>query len=411
MISDRERTILRNLAEQVKEIAANPVQEERKQLWFKINRLERCRIPVKFHVEEFCWQEILPDCKLETSDDKARSYERTLMRLIWKWENLNDDWVTEPVIEYEVAVRYPKRIAPVQNYTSGRASAYSVVPVIKDESDIDQVIIDNQCAVDWDTTRKNREWVENVFDSLLEPYPGKLWLDDSPFDYVCEIRGMENVFVDMLVRPTWLEELISRVYDQRIKTISALEDQNALYLNNGYQECFNGGLSYTDELPAGEYNPQHVRLKDIWGFTAAQAAVAISPKMHERFVTVFDRAYLKYFGLNAIACCETVDQKMDLYRTIPNLRRISVSEFNDFAKAAEEIGADYIYSVKPTGTHAAFSRWEPEFDRKYISDILEKTRGCHVEIINNTISTCRGEPKRLSDWCDIAKELAVAYSN
>jgi len=410
VIDAHDRDILRTLAGRVREIAEDPIQQRRRELWYRINRLERCRIPVKYHVEEFCWLELLPDTVLETTDGAARAQEKKLRRQIWQWENLNDDWVTEPVVEYDVPVTYPNRVRPRHLKSSDPTGAWQMVPVIETEADLDKVILDDECSVDWQGAARNREWLEEVFDGLLRPVPGGLWLGDSSFDYVCEIRGMANVFADMIERPDWLEELIGRVYRQRIYTVKKLEELHALSLNNSYQECYNGGLSYTDELPAEGFDPEQVRLKDLWGFTTAQAAVSISPEMHERFVTQFDRQFLGLFGLNAIACCETIDRKMHLYRTIPHLRRISVSEFNNFAVAAEEIGTDYIYSVKPTGTHAAFPRWDPDLDRRYLSDMLEVTRGCHVEIINNTISTCRGEPQRVIDWCNIAMELALKCS-
>ena len=61
MIGKRDKNILRELARGVRDIAADPVQRQRRQLWYKVNRLERCRIPINVHVEEFCWQEVLPD--------------------------------------------------------------------------------------------------------------------------------------------------------------------------------------------------------------------------------------------------------------------------------------------------------------------------------------------------------------
>ena len=410
MISERDKGIVRELARRVRDIAADPVQEDRKRLWHKINRLERCRIPVKYHVEEFCWLEVLPDSVLKTTDDTARYWEKHLRRLIWKWENLNDDWVTEPVIGYGLVVRYPARLSPAYHRPDARTGAYYTTPVIEIESDIDNVIVDNECSVDWDATERNLALAEEIFGGILEPVPAPVWLGCCIFDYVCEIRGMGNVFADMVDRPEWLEDLIGRVHGQHIGALKKLEELGALCLNNGRDECYNGGLSYTDELPADGFDPEHVRLKDLWGFSTAQAAVSISPEMHERFVTQFDRECLKLFGLNAAACCETIDDKMHLYRTIPNLRRVSVSEFNDFAKAAEEIGTDYIYSVKPTGTHVALPEWNTELERTYLSDILDKSRGCHVEIVNNTISTCHGEPQRVRDWCNIAMELAEKYS-
>ena len=80
VIGNRDAGVLRELARQIREISAHPVQEERRQLWYSINRLERCRIPVKFHVEEFCWLEVLPENVLQCIDDKARAYEKNARR-------------------------------------------------------------------------------------------------------------------------------------------------------------------------------------------------------------------------------------------------------------------------------------------------------------------------------------------
>jgi len=76
VISKHDKNILRELAKQIREIAAHPIQEERRQLRYKINRLKRCRIPVKFHIEEFCWLEILPNNVIQCSNEKARTYEK-----------------------------------------------------------------------------------------------------------------------------------------------------------------------------------------------------------------------------------------------------------------------------------------------------------------------------------------------
>ena len=56
----QDRRILRELAKQVRDIAARPVQEERKQLWMKVNRLERCRIPVLLRMNNLYWHEVVP---------------------------------------------------------------------------------------------------------------------------------------------------------------------------------------------------------------------------------------------------------------------------------------------------------------------------------------------------------------
>ncbi|MFC1601204.1 hypothetical protein ACFL34_02520 [Candidatus Sumerlaeota bacterium] len=410
-IDKQDRRVLRELGKQVRDIAANPIQEERKQLWHKINRLERCRIPVLLRINDLYWNEIVPDSMLATTEPRAREYERRLRLQIWQWETVDDDCVTEPVIEYRVSCQYPRVISAKKTQPGTKTlGAYQVVPVIEKESDIDSIIVDEECSVDWDATARNREWTETVFDEILTPVRALPYVGISPFDYVCEIRGMDNVFIDMLERPEWFEEVMRRLYRLNIDTVKRLEHEGALALNNSSQPVYNGGLGYTDQLPAEGFEPDHVRLKDVWGFSAAQSAVSISPEMHERFITSFEREYHQLFGLTAVACCETVDRKMRLFRTLPNLRRISICAWNDFARAAEEIGADYIYSVKPSAVPISQPTWNPEQDRELLRDTLEKAKGCRVEIIHYEIATCYGKPERLTRWSKDAKELAEQYS-
>ena len=77
---------------------------------------------------------------------------------------------------------------------------------------------------------------------------------------------------------------------------------------------------------------------------------------------------------------------MDLYRTIPNLRRISICAWNDYALAAEGIGADYVYSIKPDAVSISRPTWTVETDVRAIESILDQSEGCCREIIHNEIA-------------------------
>ena len=170
VIDKRDRNILRDLAKQVRDISANPIQEERKQLWYKINRLEHCRIPLLLRINNLYSNEVVPDSTLATTDPQARQYELRLRLHIWQWENVDDDCVTEPVIEYGTSIRYPQLISPKKTRPgTDTLGSYRVVPVIEKESDIEKIIVSDECRVDWDATAGNREWVEEIFDGVLRP--------------------------------------------------------------------------------------------------------------------------------------------------------------------------------------------------------------------------------------------------
>ena len=413
-IDKEDIAILRSMAHRVAEIAEHPVQEERRTLWKKLNGLEPCRIPVLFRILDLYWPEIFPwDTTLKTKNGWARYYEDYLFKRIWHWENLNDDYITEPVVPYATVGTYGRMLAPkkyvVPGFNSG-AGAYKVDPVLTPSMSPESVFLDREVAVDWEETENRHRWLNEVFDGILAPRRRTPRVTSGYFDWFCEVRGMENAMTDLMVRPEWVHELFQHIVDFGLGRMKALEADRAFALNNR-EECYNGGHSHTDELPGPGFDGEHVRAKDLWGHSTAQAAVSISPDMHGEFVTQYEVQYLKETGLNAIACCETVDQKMHLFRQIPKLRRISVSTFNDFEKAATEIGTDYIYSFKPRADTIAQDEWVPEQDAKYIDGVLTMSKGCRVEIVNQEMITCRGEAERIIDWCNLARAAADRHSS
>jgi len=270
------------------------------------------------------------------------------------------------------------------------------------------ILYDTEVSVDWEETKKREQWLLEVFDGILVPVRNPPDVAASFFDYYCETRGMANAMMDFVERPDFVHELFQYIIDFKVNKIKKLEEMGALALNNDSRACYNGGLSFTDELPAADFTGR-VRPKDMWGFGIAQAAVSISPDMHQEFVTNYEKQVMELFGLNAIACCETVDRKMHLHRQIPNLRRISVSAFNNFEVVASKMGSDFIFSFKPRTNNVAGDHFNREDDYKYLTEVLKITRDCRVEIIQQEIITCRNEPMRLIEWSKIASKVSHEF--
>lgn len=100
-----------------------------------------------------------------------------------------------------------------------------------------------------------------------------------------------------------------------------------------------------------------------------------------------------------------VVDKIDLLRKIPNLRKISVSPWNDIRRVIEEAGTDYVLSVKPSPAIFAEERWNPEKVTGEIRKVLELARGgCHIEFIMKDISTVSYKPQRLWEWESLIME-------
>lgn len=149
----------------------------------------------------------------------------------------------------------------------------------------------------------------------------------------------------------------------------------------------------------------------MWGFATTQIFSEVSPAMHEEFALQYERRWLGHFGLNAYGCCEPLDKKLHIVKTIPRIRRISMSPWVNVEKAAVHFGDKYIFSWKPNPAVVASEQWNPDFARRTIRDTLEKTRGCIIEMIMKDTHTCRNQPERMWEWVKIAKEEAEKFAS
>ena len=89
-VSQHDRDVLRKLAERKAEIAALPIQPERKKIWTRLNRLEKVRPMV--WLNEVPWHEmdvageLTP--QLQTSDQFLRDIEWNLRTELYQWDHI-----------------------------------------------------------------------------------------------------------------------------------------------------------------------------------------------------------------------------------------------------------------------------------------------------------------------------------
>ena len=114
---------------------------------------------------------------------------------------------------------------------------------------------------------------------------------------------------------------------------------------------------------------------------------------------------MERFGLVNQGCCETLDDKIDMLCTIPNLRRILMGPLANLKKGCEQIGEDYIVSWRPSPAIISTGFDECQI-RKTIQQGLKDSRGCHIEIMLNEMMTVEGDLTRLVKWTEIATQEA-----
>jgi len=411
--SEKDRQIVRDLAQQVMDIAALPVQDEKRAMWTKHNRLEKVRPMV--WINEIPWGELQnEELECQTENPFCRGVERNLRTTLYLWNHLRTDMVVDPVF-YSSVVYHDTGHGVDVKAVKGKGGecgfgADDYIPIMKTEADIESIQIPTITA-DWEATERNYQMTCALIGDVM-PVQKRgvhhIWC--APWDILIRWWGIEELYVDMMDRPAFVHKGISRTIDALLTRLDQLEEQGLLSVSNGNHRVGSGGLGITDELPRPDYDGVHARPIDQWGTSTGQIFSEVSPAMHDEFCLQYELRWLERFGLNCYGCCEPLHNKSYILKKIPRLRRISMSPFVDIEKGVEWLGQDYIFSYKPNPSVFAWNEWDPELARKDIRNALEKTKGCVVELIMKDISTCRHDPPRLWEWCELAVEMAEEYA-
>ena len=411
MIPISDIAVIRELAARVAEIAAMPVQAEKRRLWRKLNVLEPERPMVM--IDQVCWNEmdIGDELTLRCSDEECRRYEEFLRQVLYQWKHFPVDMVVESFIRVPMAIHntgfgvHVKEELAVSDPTNS-VVGHKFINQFKYESDLEKVQIP-QISHSPTETNHRLEIAHQLFDGLLEVRPWGVDPYLSLWDVISTWMGVENALFALVDRPEFMHQLVGQVTDGYLFMLDQLEEQGLL---SGPQSLIHCTGAYTDELPASGFDPNHWRTKDMWMFGLAQMFSTVSPRMFKEFEVDYASRICARFGLVYYGCCDPLDKKMNQVREIPNVRKISMSPWVDQERGAAEIGKEFVYSRKPSPALLAYDTFDPEMVRQ---DLLATRKvcldnGCPLELILKDISTVRYEPERLSQWAEVAMQVVDA---
>ncbi len=416
--SDRDRSLIRELARRVAEIAADPIQGVRRDMWRRLNRLERIRPLIQVQAIDWnIWEELIPRDRLKTTDPFMRMQELELRKRLYCWEKIHDDRVTDDLIACPITINGDVvatgfGVSSDLEMPEDPSGAYAIHPVIHEEKDLEMIETEPKVSVDWEKTDRQYAQLSDLYDGILRVEkrgPDFFWL--CPMDWFIQWRGIEQMFVDLLERPEWIHDALERITVGYLSYIEQLERLNVLSPSNGNTRLGSGGYGWTDELPQPDFDGRHVRLKDMWARASTQIFTeGVSPEMHEEFAIRYEDRVLQRFGLSCYGCCEPLDMKMHVVRQIGNLRRVSMSPWVNIDRAAEAVGEDYVFTHKPNPTIVSMHTWDLQMARQQLAEVLRKTRDNYVEVVLQDLHTLHGEPHRLTEWTQMAQELAEEYA-
>ena len=406
-----DRDILRRLIADYAKEAALPLHSEKQALWRKLNGLKPVR-PLVW-INEIPWWEFQgePELVLQTTDDWSRNLENRLRMTLYQWRHFPGDMFLDPEIVTGI------RCSPTSTYadygikadearTRDSHGTAMFKPVINDEADVDKLRTP-EVKVDRENTDKDLETLRSLCEGLIPCRTrGIITQWAAAWDQMIHWYGIERLFLDMVDRPELVHRLLTRFWKAVNEVLDRQEALGLLDTGNGNWRVGSGGLGCVDELPRPDVDPAHIRPIDQWGCSTGQIFSDVSPDMHWEFCLQYEKPYMERFGLSYYGCCEPLHNKIGILKTVKNLRKISISPWADIASAAEQLGTDYVLSIKPNPSYLAQERWDPVFEAKVIREALAKAKGCGIEIILKDITTLRNEPRRLWEWEKVAMRVA-----
>lgn len=277
---------------------------------------------------------------------------------------------------------------------------------LKDYNDFDK-LSPSRIVVDYERTKELYNLAFEVMGDILEiRLSGAWWWSLGKTWNIVELRGLGQFMMDLINYPEEVHKAMEFFCNEDLAKLDFLEQNGLLTLNNDGPYVGSGGFGYTNHLPQENFEEKRVRTWDMWGFSESQETIGISPAMFEEFVFPYQVLILKRFGLNCYGCCEPLDNRWDVIKKIPRLRRVSVSPWANVSDMAEKLGDRYIFSWKLSPVDLACPEIDKEYIRKKLRQTIRKTRNCHVEIIMKDNHTICGNPENVINWSCIAKEEA-----
>lgn len=396
---------LRALAAHQAELAASDKNLERVALWKRHNACRGERPPIHIEVDTFAHQAITP--RLQCHDAFARELEWQLLRSCIGLEDFDDDRVVAPYFQlpYDTWFRlFGHQIQQtVLRQEDGTELGHQFEHIIQDlEDDFDKILSRSEFGVDKEATFKKQERIQDIFGDIL---PVKLvtnGLYTVPTQQVVHMMGIETMLYSIYDYPDLFKQMMDRIADSYISFFRHLEAEGVLLQCRSFETVAQGSMAFYDEPELS--GP--VRTRDLWGFLDSQETVGMRPEMFREFIFPCYRKIAGHYGRLSYGCCEPVSAFWEDIRTLPNLKKVSISPWCDEEYMARQLrGTDIIYQRKPSPNYLGLgTTLDEDAFRAHIGKTLTTARGCHVEITQRDVYTINNDISKVQRYVQIIRE-------
>ena len=221
--------------------------------------------------------------------------------------------------------------------------------------------------------------------------------------------GVDECYFAFYDHPELLHAAMKRMTDA---TIAGIEDANRLQLHNDNANLCHCSHIFTDELLPGSGMGRGPLSQNCWCLGLAQLMTAVSPAVFEEFELPYISRMAEYFGAIYYGCCDRLDDRLDLVKRIPNVRKISCSPWSDRESFAAQVGRNFVMSAKPTPAFLADASMDEAVIRRDLEEYCTLAKRYHlsIEFLLKDVSTVRNDPARLARWAEIAMDVANIHA-
>jgi len=408
-VSERDRTILRDLAKRVAEIAAMPEQAEKARLWTACNDLKPERPMI--YADQFWRDADRAWLALACEDAALHGFEAALRRRIIRHEHIHDDCPIRNTFDVCIQATesgYDDYGLKLETTSTGReGGAYHIEPVIRTEEDLEKLHFRPIRLLPKETDLE-AERAHDLFGDVLEVRrKGRTGWRYGLTRVLIHMRGLDQMMFDMCENPDMMHHLMTFLRDDYMREIDVYEEAGEVSLNNEPDNgCGSGGLAPTDDLPGEDLDGDKPSVRHCFCWGESQETVGVGPGHFDEFVLAYQLPLLERFGLVDYGCCEALDHKLDLLiEKVPKLRWVSVSPWANRALAAEKLGGNYVYVYKPNPSRICAETPDWEAAERDIRETVEIARGCPMHIVMKDVQTLCGEAERITRWTDMAARI------
>jgi hypothetical protein len=394
---------IRVLAEQVAEIAHEPRMEAIKKRWADVNGLRKPdRAPVWCRPVG-CWKEMITDDMLICTEPSLRELEYRFLQIIHK-RDIDDDEPVEGYFAIDAVFRVePQNIwgVDINRHESGQdGGAWGYDPPLKNHKDLDKLKMPTFIYCKGETEIRRVQVEEIIGDILPVRVTADAPLSATLGTALAELRGLEQMMMDMLAEPGLIHRLMAYLRDAALSAMDQVEASGILSANN------HGPMTCSDAIGSSDTK---VTYKNLWCMANSQEFDQVSPAMWEEFCLNYQKPLFDRFGYVGYGCCENLTHKINGVLSIPNLRIFTCSAWTDLTKVMDAVGQNYCIMWRQKASDVVF----PEDGAQIRKDLMEgarKLEGHYYQIVLRELQTLAGNTNRLHEWTRFAKEAADKYS-